>query len=48
MAVMCLSDLGQIITGNTPSKTIDEFYETTDINFVKTVYFYSVSMLRIY
>ena len=35
MTVMCLSDLGQVITGNTPSKSIDDFYDSEDICFVK-------------
>lgn len=44
MTVMCLSDLGQVITGNTPSKSIEDFYDSEDICFVKPSDFYSNSL----
>lgn len=47
MTVMCLSDLGQVITGNTPSKSIDDFYDSEDICFVKPSDFYSNSLSKI-
>ena len=30
-----LGDIGQVITGNTPSKKNKEFYNSKDINFFK-------------
>lgn len=47
MTVMCLSDLGQVVTGNTPSKSIDDFYDSEDICFVKPSDFYSNSLSKI-
>ena len=30
-----IGDLGDIYTGNTPSKSIEEYYESNDIMFIK-------------
>ena len=32
---MMMKELGEIITGNTPSKKIEEFWDSDDIYFVK-------------
>lgn len=35
MRLVKIKDLGDIVTGNTPSKKIEEFYKSKDILFVK-------------
>lgn len=40
-----LGDLGQIITGNTPSKNHSEFYESSDIPFIKPDDFESLNSI---
>jgi len=35
MRIMLIKDLGKIVTGNTPSKSEPEFYNSNDIHFIK-------------
>lgn len=35
MKTVKLKELGELVTGNTPSKQVEEFYESNDIPFIK-------------